>query len=209
MAACSPVATCSTGAARGLRTIGAKTALATRTAIAPGSTGTGGGLRIIGTETTLTTGAAIMALCPGHLFSGERPLRRRRVDVRAVVLQPLAGVAVDTGFIEHLLGGVNYRVECRRRGAGGISVRFGDHRVHFRQFGFHGSLLFKDPIDLVITVVRDCLEAITQMIHRAGDAGISLAFRPALMSNIEQALLPEPKTSQHIVCGVAAIMVAQ
>jgi hypothetical protein len=86
----------------GLRTVRAETAL---TAIATCSTAAAGRLRSVRSKTALT---AVITLCSGHLIWRQRLSRRRDIEISAVSLQPIAGSGVDTGFIKHLLGGVNY-----------------------------------------------------------------------------------------------------
>ncbi|ORW69334.1 hypothetical protein [Mycolicibacter senuensis] len=155
---------------------------------------------------TLTT-VAIRVLCPDYLLGCEGRLGRRAADVRAVVLQPITGIGIETGVLEHLLCSVGDRIQGGCTCTGSIGIRLRNHGVYFRKFRFHGSLLFKDLVDFVVAVVRDRLETIPQMIHGIGNARIGLAFRATLIGDVEQPLLAEPETGQHVVCGAATIVV--
>jgi len=105
-----------------------------------------GGLRTIGTEAAL---AAVITLCPGDLVRA-RFSRGRDIEIRAVASHPFVSVDVDPGFIEHPLGGIDYRAVCGYRCCAGLPIRLKYHAANFGDFHFRRLIASLNFVNFVI-----------------------------------------------------------
>ncbi|OQZ91817.1 hypothetical protein [Mycolicibacter algericus] len=105
-----------------------------------------GGLRAIGTEAAL---AAVIALCPGDLARG-RFSRGRDIEIGAMTSHPFVSIDVAPGFIEHALGGIDYRTVCGYRCGAGVPIRLKYHAANFSDLHFGRFIALLNFVNFVI-----------------------------------------------------------